>query len=121
MIDRHGMPNQALGLRQVMDRLLEDAFVAPRNGGAVGWSGPALDVYEEADNLVVEAQLPGLSPDDIDVNVERGILTISGRTAVESEQQKRNYLLREQRVGQFTRSIQLPASYNADPSEATYD
>jgi HSP20 family protein len=121
MIDRHVAWGQPMGLRQVMDRLLEDAFVAPRQGGATGWSGPTLDVYEEADNLVVEAQLPGFKPDDIDVHVERGVLTISGRTTAESEPQGRHYLLRERHVGQFSRSLQLPASYTADPSQASYE
>ena len=122
MIDRHAAwGQQPMGLRQVMDRLLEDAVVAPRQGGAVGWGGPTLDVYEEADQLVVEAQVPGFQPDDIDVNVERGVLTISGRTTAEPEHQGRHYLLREQRVGQFSRSLQLPASYTADPSQASYE
>jgi len=121
MIDRHGTYGQPMGLRQVMDRLLEDAVIAPRQGGGTGWGGPALDVYEASDNLVVEAQLPGLRPDDIDVNVERGVLTISGRTATEPEPQGRHYLVREQRAGQFSRSLQLPATYTADPSEATYE
>jgi len=121
MIDRHGPLGQAMGLRQVMDRLLEDAVIAPRQGGAAGWGGPPLDVYEEGDNLTVEAQLPGLKSDDIDVNVERGVLTISGRTTAEPEPHGRNCLLREQRAGQFSRSLQLPATYTADPSEATYE
>jgi len=121
MIDRHGAYGQPMGLRQVMDRLLEDAVIAPRQGGGTGWGGPALDVYEEGDNLTVEAQLPGLQPDDIEVNVERGVLTISGRTAAEPERQGRHYLVREQRAGQFSRSLQLPATYTADPSAATYE
>jgi HSP20 family protein len=121
MFDRHGPGGQPMGLRQVMDRLLEDAVIAPRQGGAGGWSGPVLDVYEDGDNLTVEAQLPGLQPDAIDVHVERGVLTISGRTAAEPESQGRNYLVREQRAGQFSRSLQLPATYTADPSQATYE
>jgi HSP20 family protein len=110
-----------MGLRQVMDRLLEDAVIAPRQGGAAGWTGPALDVYEEGDQLTVEAQLLGLDPEAIDVHVDRGILTISGRTAPEPNSQRRNYLVREQRVGHFSRSLQLPASYTADRSQATYE
>ncbi len=119
MIDRFGATARPMGLRRVMDRMLEDAFVVPREGGAEGWGSPAVDVYEEGENLVVEAHLPGLHPDQIDVNVERGVLTISGKTESEQEQQGRTYLLREKRFGRFSRSLQLPATYTADPSEAT--
>ena len=121
MIDRHGSLGRAMSLRQLMDRMLEDAYVMPREGGAEGGGGPSMDVYEEGDNLVVEAHLPGMKPDDLDVHVERGVLTISGRTEAEQERKERNYLLREKRVGRFTRSVQLPASYTADPSEATFE
>jgi HSP20 family protein len=121
MIDRHGSLGRAMSLRQLMDRLVEDAFVMPREGGAEGGGGPTMDVYEEGDNLVVEAHLSGVKPDDLDVNVERGVLTITGRTEIEQERTERNYLLREKRVGRFIRSVQLPASYPADPSEATFE
>jgi len=57
-----------------MDRMLEDAFIMPREGGGQGWGGPAMDVYEESDNFVVEAHLPGLKPEDLEVQVEQGYL-----------------------------------------------
>jgi HSP20 family protein len=119
MIERYDPFGRTMGLRQLMDRLVEDAVVMPREGVAGG--GPALDAYEERDNLVIEAQLPGVEPDAIDVNVERGVLTISGRTEAEEERKERNYLLREKRRGRFTRSLQLPPSYTTEPSEATFE
>jgi HSP20 family protein len=119
MIDRGDPFGRGMGLRQVMDRLLEDALVMPRPGATGG--GPSVDVYEEGDTLVVEAQLPGLRPDDIDISVENGILSISGQSQAEEERKERNYLLREKRVGRFSRSLQLPPTYTADPSEATFE
>jgi HSP20 family protein len=119
MIDRGDPFGRGMGLRQMMDRLMEDAVVMPRQGAAGG--GPSVDVYEEGDNLVVEAQLPGLKPDAIDVSVENGILSISGQTEAEEERKERNYLLREKRSGRFARSLQLPPTYTADPSEATFE
>jgi HSP20 family protein len=121
MIDRTSI-GQAMSLRHMMDRMFEDAFVMPRNGDATeSWGGgPSVDVYENADDaLVVEAYVPGMSPESIDVQVERGVLTIRGEIAA-NETSDRNYLLREHRPGRFTRSLQLPTSYTADPSEATY-
>jgi HSP20 family protein len=122
MLDRHDAFGRAMGLRQVMDRLLEDAFVMPRGGeGGQGWSGPALNVYEEADQLTVEAQLPGLKPEDLEINVEQGVLTISGQTTAEEERKERNYFVREHRTGRFSRSLRLPATYNADACTANFE
>src|SRR5919204_282318 len=120
MIDRYGFPGRALGLRQLMDRMFEDAVIVPR-GREEGWGGPAMDVYEEGDNLVVEAHLPGMKPEDLDVNVERGVLTISGKTESEEERKDRNYLLREKRSGRFSRSVQLPPSYNTENCQASFE
>ncbi len=78
MIDRYGAWGQATSLRQMMDRLLQDAVVLPGAGNAQQWAGPAFDVFEEDDNLIVETHLPGLKPEDIDVQVEQGVLTIAG-------------------------------------------
>jgi HSP20 family protein len=119
MLDRYDPFGRTMGLRQVMDRLLEDAFVMPRPGGTDG--GPSVDVYEEGDNLVVEAQVPGFKPENLDVNVERGVLTISGQTETQEERKERNYLLRERRGGRFTRSLQLPPTYTPDPTQATFE
>ena len=120
MLDRHDAFGRAMGLRQVMDRLLEDAVVMPRGDGqAVG--GPALNVYEEGDNLLVEAHLPGIKPEDLDINVEQGVLTISGQTKAEEERKERNYLVREHRVGRFSRSLRLPATYNPDACQAYFE
>ena len=66
-------------------------------------------------------QLPGLTPDAIDVSVENGVLTISGQAEAEEEQKERNYLLRETRGGRFTRSLPLPPTYAADPSAAVFE
>jgi len=82
MIDRHGSIGRAMSLRQLMDRMLEDAYVMPREGGGEGGGSMSMDVYEDADDLVVEAHLPGLKPDDVDVNVERGVLRICQEISV---------------------------------------
>jgi HSP20 family protein len=121
MIDRYGSMRQPMGLRQLMDRLMEDAFIMPREGGSQGWGGPAMDVFEENDNLIVEAHLPGLKPEDLEVHVERGMLTISGRAEAEEERKDRNYLVREKRMGRFTRSLQLPPSYNTENCQSHYE
>jgi HSP20 family protein len=121
MLDRHDAFGRAMGLRQVMDRLLEDAFVMPRGGEGQSWGGPALNVYEEGDQLTVEAQLPGIKPDDLDINLEQGVLTISGQTTSEEERKERNYFVREHRSGRFSRSLRLPATYNTENCTANFE
>src|SRR3954464_15303318 len=121
MIDRYQSFGPTMGLRQVMDRLLEDAFVMPRGGEGQTWGGPALNVYEEGDQLTVEAQLPGIKPDDLDINVEQGVLTISGETVAEEERKERNYFVREHRTGRFSRSLRLPATYNTENCTANFE
>jgi HSP20 family protein len=120
MLDRHDALGRAMGLRQVMDRLLEDAFVMPRDGDGQSWGGPALNVYEEGDRLTVEAQVPGVKPDDLDINVEQGVLTISGQTTTEEERKERNYFVREHRTGRFSRSLRLPATYDTENCTASF-
>jgi HSP20 family protein len=121
MIDRYPSSGPTMGLRQVMDRLLEDAFVMPLGGDDQGWGGPALNVYEEGDQLTIEAPLPGLRPEDLDINVEQGVLTISGQSAREEERKERNYFVREHRTGRFSRSLRLPATYDPDACTASFE
>jgi HSP20 family protein len=121
MIDRYQAFGPTMGLRQVMDRLLEDAFVMPRGDDGHGWGGPSLNVYEEGDQLTVEAQLPGLKPEDLDIKVEQGMLTISGQTTTDEERKERNYFVREHRAGRFSRSLRLPSSYDADSCTASFE
>lgn len=122
MIERYDPFGRLMSLRQMMDRLLEDAFIMPRNGHeqAEAQAG-ALNVYEEGDDFVVEAQLPGMRPEDIQVTVDRGTLTIRGETRAEQERRERNYLIREQRRGSFTRSLRLPESVDPDSVQASFE
>jgi HSP20 family protein len=80
------------------------------------WSVP-LDMREQDGQVIVEASVPGIKPEDIDVSVEDGTLTIKGETKSETEEKKEGYLLKERRAGSFYRSVRLPES--VDPAKAT--
>jgi HSP20 family protein len=121
MIERYDPFRQMMSLRQMMDRLFEDAFVMPREGQMSAAEGTALDVYEEGNNLVVEAHLPGMKPEEVDVTVEGGMLTIRGETKSEQERKDRNYLIREHRQGSFARSVRLPDNIDPDKVQANFD
>jgi HSP20 family protein len=121
MIDRYDPFGRTLSLRQMMDRLMEDAFVMPRGGETPAMDTPAMDVYEEGDNVVIETPLPGMKPDDIDINIEHGTLTIRGESKSAEERKDRNYLIREQRMGRFQRSLRLPDTVDTNACQASYD
>ena len=92
---------------------------AEANGGE-RWHIP-LDVVEEGDDIVVHASLPGVEPNDIEVNVEDGVLTIGARTAADSETRKGGYLLRERRSGAYHRALRLPDAVDEKQAESSYD
>ena len=80
-----------------------------------------LDVTRDEDRYTVEASLPGVSPEDIDVTIDQGVLKIVASTEkAESNSDEGKYLLRERRVGSFYRAIRLPDDVDADNAETTY-
>jgi len=106
--------------RQAMDRFFDEEL---RPFGFATVSGPALplDVTHDADSLTIEAALPGIRPDDVDITVENGTLTISGRTQDERSADEGSYLVQEIRRGSFSRSMTLPQGLEPDKAEATFE
>ncbi len=84
------------------------------------WSIP-LDIVKDGDNITVEASLPGVQPDDIDVTIEAGVLTIKADTKVEEERKDGGYVVRERRAGSFHRSLRLPEQVDADKVEPRFE
>lgn len=109
-----------LSLREAMNQLLEDSFVKmPISArGATGFV-PALDLSETADAFIIDAAVPGLKAEDLNVTLENNILTISGEVRDEREQKDRNYHRIERRFGSFQRSVSLPNTVKADEINAT--
>jgi HSP20 family protein len=81
----------------------------------------SMDIYETPDAYEIEASVPGVKPEDVEITLNNNVLTIRGETKMENEKEEKNYHLRERRVGAFVRSITLPTSINADAIEAHYD
>ncbi len=82
---------------------------------------PAIDVYQDNDNLVVETSLPGIDPKNIDISVENDVLTISGETKEKKEVKKEDYYRKEIREGSFSRSVILPVPVKGTKAKAEYD
>ncbi len=88
------------------------------------WPGrrqlPDLDVYEEKDEVVVKAELPGMTKDNIEVNLAGTILTIKGEKKAEEDVKERDYRYRERSHGMFLRRIELPSEVKADEITASF-
>lgn len=82
---------------------------------------PAMDVYEDKDNVVVESTLAGIKPENVSINVHDDILTIEGKRESTSEVDEKNYYRKEVRSGSFHRSVMLPSSVAADKAQANFD
>lgn len=86
-----------------------------------GWrSDLPVDVYEEGNNLVAEANIPGIDPEKINLTVEDNHLMLSGSREEEKEQKDKNFYTKEISRTRFERSIPLPYSVNWDKADATY-
>lgn len=85
----------------------------------VAWI-PSVDVHEEEQRYVVRADLPGVSPDDIEITAEAGVLTIKGERKNESKQPEGNYQRVERVAGNFVRRFTLPEAAQTDSIKATH-
>lgn len=103
-------------LRSRLDRMFGDLTDGERR-----WM-PAIDVERENGNLIVRADVPGLKPDEVKIEVQDDILTVSGQHEEKKESKDKHYLRRERRFGSFSRSMALPAGVDAQKIKAkTHD
>jgi HSP20 family protein len=79
---------------------------------------PAIDVMRENGNLVVRADMPGIKPEEVKIEVENDILTVSGEHEERTEEKDKRYMRRERRYGAFSRSMALPYGVDASRIEA---
>ena len=81
---------------------------------------PAIDVYEDKDNVVVESAISGIDPEKISITVENDMLKIEGKSEQKSEVDEKNYYRKEIRAGQFVRTVALPKKVDSDKAQADY-
>lgn len=79
---------------------------------------PAVDVYEDKNNIIVETQLAGINPDDVKISIEHDTLYLKGESEKKSEIDEKNYYRKEIRRGSFYRSIPLPTQVSGDHAKA---
>ena len=112
-----------------MDRMMEDFFGRRmRPWWPERWFGgeefdmrtPAVDLFEEKDDIVVKAEIPGMDKDNINVNLSDHTLTIKGEKKKEEEVKEENYYRSERSYGSFVRTLELPKDVHADKVKATF-
>lgn len=94
-------------LRTRFDRMLTDL-----TEGREHWT-PAIDVVREDGNLVLRADIPGIKPEEVKIEVADDVLTVSGAHEERTEEKGKDYMRRERRSGAFYRSMPLPAGVEA--------
>ena len=114
---------ELMTLRQAMDKLFEEgagrlARLAP--GGEVTLT-PLVDIYETSDKVGIKAAMPGVKPEDIDINITPDAVVIKGETKSEREIKEENYVRKESQYGTFARTISLPPGLKIDKAEATIE
>ena len=85
-----------------------------------GVTYPTVDIFEDGNDVVVKAELPGIKKEDIEVNISDDVITISGEKKSEEKVEKKDYYRLERTFGSFTRSLQLPAETQTDKAKASF-
>jgi HSP20 family protein len=99
---------------------LFDSLFEPRSLTAQRWL-PAMDLVEGEDHYVLKADLPGLSVDEVSIELADGVLTLSGERKAEYERKEKGFVRLERSFGKFSRSLSLPDGINPDGIAAHFD
>jgi HSP20 family protein len=113
--------DQLINLREEINRLFDSPFgdVGRQTEFFHGWT-PAVDLYEDKDNLFVRAELPGLKKEEIELSMHNGTLSISGERKLEEKESQRETLRSERFLGRFHRTVTLPKPVRVDQIKASY-
>ena len=111
---------EMLTLREAMNQLFDDSFTRPISMGG-GSVLPAIDLYQDAEQVIVKAALPGIKPGDVQISVTADVLSLRGEFKTENEPKDVTYHIREQRYGAFERSLRLPSDVQTDKAKADFE
>jgi HSP20 family protein len=112
-------PFRGSSFQDQVNRLFHDAFEATDQASLTTWA-PAVDIFENEQELVVKADLPDVKPEDLDIRFENNVLTIRGERKFEKKENENNYLRVERTYGAFGRSFSLANTVNAEAIKAEY-
>ena len=110
-------------LQDEMNRLFMSNY--SRSGSEEGFSSgawnPQVDIFENKDQIVLEAELPGMKPEDVNISIENNVLTIHGERKFEKKDEKDNFHRVERSYGSFTRSFTLPPTVSSENANAEFE
>jgi len=108
------------GIDQLFDRVFQSPLELTRQTQFMGGWTPAVDLYEDKDNLIVKAELPGMKKEDIDISLHDGMLTVSGERKAEQKTEAAGAYRSERFEGRFQRTFSLPTLVKSDAVTAAY-
>ena len=111
---------EIMAMRSAMDRLFDNFYSSGAWQPSATWELP-LDVAETKDEFIVQASIPGIKAEDLEITYNANTLTIKGETKEEKDVEEKHYHLRERRYGSFVRSISVPSTIQADAIRAEFD
>lgn len=97
-----------------------DSFFGNASGGRTRRWVPAMDVAETEDHLVLKADLPGLTRDQVEIEIKDGMLTVSGERSAEDDEKSEGFYRIERSFGRFSRSMTLPRGVDAESVDASF-
>jgi HSP20 family protein len=110
-------------LRHQMNHLFDDVFRPVARGDSrlsMGHRYPTVDIYDNDENIVITAELPGIDKTDIVIDVKGGVLTLKGERSFDNEVKEEKYYCRERTFGKFERVFRLPADVDFEKISADY-
>ncbi|MEW6419594.1 MAG: Hsp20/alpha crystallin family protein [Nitrospirota bacterium] len=125
-------PSKTLSPFETAERWFEDFFRRPFSLMGPSWwprlrmpeieeVTPSVDIFEDRDDIVVKADLPGMKKEDINVSLTDDTITLSGEKKKEEKVEKKNYYSFERSYGSFTRSFRLPTEVQTDKAKARFE
>ena len=121
-ITRFNPLSDLLSLQDEFNKFFEDNLSKRLGGEGIANSNwaPAVDIYEDNDAIIIDAELPGVTQKDIDLKLENNNLIIKGEKKFENDEKKDNYHRIERFYGSFQRSFLLPETVNTEKIKAEY-
>jgi HSP20 family protein len=122
LIRRPSPFGELLSLRQAMDRLFDETLFRPLGGSTFEETrAMPLDIYATGDALVIEAALPGVRPEDVEVSLLGDTLTLTATTASARSSEDAGYQVQEVRRGKFSRTVALPSGLKTEGAAASFE